>query len=149
MPQRLNAICLPSSLQYFRLDVATALVIFCRQSRSPSLPTWRGPRFDMCLLAPLKSHLSTKGHKDGCYNGKCMFCGTPARQWRHICVRGRLNSGGAAASVITAELFLQRYRFSSPLHATTHTMGYKRDIGEVGEFFTCNARCDICLACSK
>ena len=94
--QRLNAICLPSSLQYFRLDVATALVIFCRQSRSPSLPARRGPRFDMCLLAPLKSHLSTKGHKDGCYNGKCMFCGTPARQWRHICVRGRLNSGGGS-----------------------------------------------------
>ena len=96
--QRLNAICLPSSLQYFRLDVATALVIFCRQSRSPSLPARRGPRFDMCLLAPLKSHLSTKGHKDGCYNGKCMFCGTPARQWRHICVRGRLNSGGGVGN---------------------------------------------------
>ena len=61
---------------------------------SLSLPARRGPRFDMCLLAPLKSHLSTKGHKDGCYNGKCMFCGTPAHRWRHICVRGRLNSGG-------------------------------------------------------
>ena len=96
----------------------------------------RRPRLDMCLLAPLKSHLSTKGHKDGCYNGKCMFCAAAVAA-AHLLLRsiGQWQCSGSVGNIICRTLFTeQRYRFSRPLHATTHNacMGYKRDIGVGG-----------------